>query len=294
MSPAATMNAAASTILGEDVRVRSRYRWVTRFGLAVVLVLALVLAADQVLNPHRFPIKEIKISGDFVNADSSAVRSVVQSKLKGNFFSVNLGELENAVEGVEWIYSTAIRRLWPSTIVVEIVEIKPVANWGEDKWLNFTGDLVARPQGKVPYSAAALPAISGPEGESRKIWAAFRNWSGQFSSVGLSLDSLSLDKTGLWTLELALGALVVNQNQNEEQPAAGVVTMVVDRVGAEHKVDRFIHALSRELIDRFPQMLHVDLRYPNGFAIQWQDGLEDGQYLSAVEQGPDTKPATGN
>ena len=65
-------------------------------------------------------------------------------------------------------------------------------------------------------------------------------------------------------------------------------------LGFPDHTDRFIHALSRELIDRFPQMLNVDLRYPNGFAIQWQDALEDGQYLSAIEQGPDTKTATGN
>jgi cell division protein FtsQ len=294
MSPAATMNTTESSALGVEVQAGSRYRWVTRFGLATVLVLALVLAADQLLNPHRFPIKQVEISGSFVNASGAAVRTVVETNLQGNFFSVNLTELENAVEQVAWVYSSAIRRVWPSTIVVEIVEIKPVANWGDNKWLNFTGDLVSRPDDNVPETAAMLPKISGPESESRAIWAAFRNWSGQFSSVGLSLDSLSLDKTGLWTLELALGALVVNRSQDSEQPATRVVTMVVDRGDAERKVDRFIQALSRELIDRFPGMLHVDLRYPNGFAIQWQDGMDSGEYLSAVEQGPDTKTAAGN
>ena len=280
--------------LNYDPEPENRYRWVIGIGLAVVLILALVLAADQLMNPNRFPITEVEVSGELVNVSGSAVQAIVSSRLIGSFFSLNLAELEASVEKDPWVHTAAIRRVWPSTIVVEVVEVKPVAVWGKDKWLNFTGDLVSQPVGTARSQSAELPKISGPEAESRAVWRAFRHWSGQFASVGLSLDALDLDDTGLWSLNLTLGALALSRSSDSNLVGADQVTMVVERADAEIKVDRFILALSQELIDRFPEMQHVDLRYPNGFAIDWRDGLSSEKMLSASNGNDKSKTSTSN
>ena len=173
-----------------------------------------------------------------------------------------------------------MRRVWPATLIVEIVEIKPVASWGSEQWLNFTGDLVRRPAGAAATGAPRLPEISGPAPARREIWEAFRDWSGQFAAAGLALNALHLDGTGRWTLELTPGALTAGRGAAAQQPAA---TMVVGRNAAAGKVARFILALKQGFIEQVPAMRHIDLRYPNGFAIRWRDSAAAPQRLPSAQ-----------
>jgi cell division protein FtsQ len=156
------------------------------------------------------------------------------------------------------------------------VEVQPVARWGNDKWLNFTGDLVDRQMEYQMEGNSDLPLLFGQEADLEIIWNAFQQWSGRFASNGLNLNELKLDDTGLWNLKLSLGALALNSEQirkrdTENWDMSKQVTMVVDRGNAFPRIQRFIAALNQELIVQFPDMNSIDLRYPNGFAIGWLD-----------------------
>lgn len=180
-----------------------------------------------------------------------------------------------------WVFDASVRRQWPSTLIVEIVEIQPIAEWGDDEWLNSNGDLVSR----EPWDGN-LPILAGPESMQEMVWAAFQEWHGMFAAHGLSLDRLEFDQRELWYLTLSLTALALDRNAialdetSSESTHAAEVTMIVDNSDATARIERLINALNTQLIAEFPGMKSIDLRYPNGFAINW------------IKQSPETKKLT--
>jgi len=254
----------------------SRPGWIVFIAGVLISGLIVLFVTDRVFNPKKFLIDEIEVHGTFVHVDGEQVKKIVESAIEGNYFSVSLHRLESEIKKIPWVFSASLRRKWPSTIAVDVVEVQPVARWGEDEWLNFTGHLVDRESGYGMDGNADLPLLFGPDNERDIIWKAFQQWSGQFASNGLTLEELKLDDTGLWNLKLSLGALALN-NEQLQQRAEGKtdisrqVTMVVDRDNSFSHIQRFIAALNQDLIVQFPEMNTIDLRYPNGFAIGWLD-----------------------
>lgn len=270
------LSKSASSQIGGEKPTGKVPAWL-RWGVGLILFVLLGLfITDHLFNPQKFQITDIKINGHLKNIDADQIKRVIESKIDGNYFSVSLESLEDQIEQLPWAFSASLRRRWPSTLLVEVKEIHPVAVWSESQWLNFTGDLVeVQPIAKQQFSG--LPRLYGLENEIESIWSFFRRWSGAFASTGLSLEGLTLDANGLWHLELSLGALSLSQDgpveidTKEQKPT---VRMIVDRELSSDRIDRFIRTLNQHLIVQFPFMLSIDLRYPNGFAIRWIDGQQ--------------------
>lgn len=262
-----------------------------------LLVVLSLFVVDWLFRPDKFQIDEITINDQLRNVDGEQVKNVVQSALDRNYFSVDLKQLESEVEQLSWVLSASIRRQWPSTLVVDVTEIKPVARWNTGKWLDFTGVLVLQqPEDNEDYND--LPLLDGAEDQIDVIWKTFQQWSGRFAFNGLSLKALSLDSGGLFDFQLGLGALRLSSSQyNKDDQVAdtdtGNVSMIVEMENLTMRVQRFMDALPRQLIIQFPKMETIDLRYPNGFAISWRDsGVASGILTESGVQGQ-TDSATG-
>ncbi len=262
--------------------------WVIAAIVLVIVAIALLFIVDRLFNPQQFQIKQIEVYGRLHQVDGMQVKQIVESALEGNYFSVSLQRLENKIKQIPWVFSVSLRRQWPSTIVVYVTEVQPISHWGDEQWLNVSGDLVARQPGNHNEN---LPLLSGADEQAEVVWEAFRHWSERFASSGISLEALRLDARGLWWLKLSLGALVLNGGQSAqvsraqgeaiEQPFQ--VTMVVDKTHSFSRVERFIEALNQKLIIQFPHMERIDLRYPNGFAISWRGSQPIAQSLATLE-----------
>lgn len=119
----------------------------------------------------------------------------------------------------------------------------------------------------------------------KEVWQAFQEWHGMFAAHGLSLDRLELDERELWYLTLSLTALAMDRNalsqpEGEKPIPTAEVTMIVDNSDASARIERLIEALNSQLIAEFPGMRSIDLRYPNGFAINWISESPDNQKLT--------------
>ena len=281
------MNAAAHT-LGGGLR---RPPTATLAGWIIIPVLGLLAAlfvADRLYNPAQFRIEVIEVHGRLSpghgHGDSGGdgggeqIKAVVAKSLSGNYFSLSLPGIEARVEALPWVFSASVRRQWPATLVVEVVEVQPVAKWGWHHWLHFTGALVAREAGSeaVPVTQD-LPLLSGPEHQQKTVWEAFRRWSGMFAAHGLRLDELRLDARELWHLRLSLGALALPRTVSSATPAQksppAPVALIVPRENAEARITQFIGALQHPLMAEFSAMRTIDLRHPNGFAVGWKTAL---------------------
>jgi cell division protein FtsQ len=265
----------ATQLAGSSVTDSANPRWVAILIGLLIASLFLLFVADRLFHPENFQIEEIEVRGQFNHVNGAEVKKIVEGALEGNYFSMSLKKLEWKITQLPWIYSAALRRKWPATLVVDVVEVQPVAIWGQRQWLNFTGDLVGRQDVlDEKYHVdqyKKLPLLFGPDHERHAVWKAFQDWSGRFASNGLVLDELGLDKRGLWHMKISLSALVRNSEETIQPTNTVPVSLVVDRENADARIWRFIDALNHALISRFLEIKSIDLRYPNGFAVQWYE-----------------------
>ncbi len=261
----------------------ARPLWIAMVSGVFIASLVLLLVADGLFHPQRFQIQDIEVRGRFDQVDGNQVKRIVEAALEGNYFSLSLHRLENRITQIPGVFSASLRRQWPSTIVVDVVEVQPVARWGENQWLNFTGDLVDRQETISGNNDAGdypgLPILFGPENQRQTVWETFRDWSGQFASNGLVLNQLGLDSRDLWHLNLSLSAPALHGNQSGQHsnPSAAPagVSIVVDRDHADSRIRRFIAVLNQQQIIQLAEIQSIDLRYPNGFSIGWRKPLQN-------------------
>ena len=254
--------------------------WMVALVFLMLLGMISLFVADQLYHPEKFRIEQIEVRGQLKHVNGSQVTKVVQQSLDGNYFSASLDQLEAEINQIPWVFNTTVRRQWPSTLVVRIDEVQPIAEWGDDQWLNSSGDLVKRQPWNHP-----LPVLRGPIAMQKEVWRSFQRWHEKFVSHGLSLDRLEFDERELWYLTLSLSALAIERVANiagvDSQPLTKAeVTMIVDNGDAEGRISRLIEALNSQLIAEFPGMKSIDLRYPNGFAIDWIKQSPDSQKLT--------------
>ena len=269
------MTMSVGSLVGDQQQKVGMKGWVTRVVFLFMLGLVVLFTADRLFHPKKFRIEQVQIDDQLQHVDSIQIKEVVQQSLSGNYFSADLRAIERSIRDLPWVFNASLRKQWPGTLVVEIEEVQPVAEWGDEQWLNVTGDLVEKES-----QAMQLPRLSGPAFQKDKVWQAFRTWHDMFSAHGLILESLVLDERELWYLDLSLTALALEQqsenvteetNSNSAVATSGKVGMIIDNIDATARITRFIQALNDQLISDFPSMKSIDLRYPNGFAIQWID-----------------------
>lgn len=275
-----------NTIVGPKPQLHYRHAsvarnpWVTGLAALAVVAMMILLAADRLYNPDKFRFEQVEVRAAFIHVDSEQVRAAVEATLNGNYFSASLEAIAQGLRKMPWVFSAAVRRQWPATLVVEVDEIQPIASWGDHKWLNATGDLVDR----QPWDGA-LPQLSGPDTQQQQVWQSFQAWHQIFAAHGLSLQRLRLDERELWYLTLSITALQRNAISN--QSIAGglnhVVTMIVDNSDATARIKRLINALNSQLIAGFGDIKSIDLRYPNGFAINRIKHFSKDRKLTQVQ-----------
>jgi cell division protein FtsQ len=134
---------------------------------------------------------------------------------------------------------------------VQVVEHRPFARWGADRLLSEHGRLFPVKGIRVP---AKLPELAGPDARVQDVVALYNESRALFASTGHDVRSLALDARGSWSLVLNDGTEVV-----------------VGRSDARPRLGRFARLLPQ--LTAQPQRLlrRADLRYTNGFALQWTD-----------------------
>ena len=227
-------------------------------GLAALLFAASALRA--LLSSPLFPLREVVVLGELKHADREEITSALDG-IGGNFFAAELADVRGRLEQVPWVRRVDARRVWPDRIEIRIEEHVAFARWGDSGFVNTFGE---------PFSAsmdaeaqAALPLLAGPAGTEGELARRYRRFTELLAPLATAPDRVVLSPRHAWQLRLGEG------------PYAGL-TMELGRDGpeaVEARLARFVSAVPDSLA-RLPHgaaadaRRHVDLRYPNGFAMR--------------------------
>jgi cell division protein FtsQ len=206
---------------------------------------------------QQLPVQKIIFSGDRKVLLDEEMEALIRQHQKGSFFALDVNEVYELLEDMPWVYRASVRKRWPSSLHIFIVEQEPVAIWNDDLLLNTQGEIFDGGSAKQE-----LPQLFGPGGSEKTALAGFNAMQSLLSSTGLSINELFLSERFAWRVELSNGIRL--------------------NIGRQQFIDRL-----QNFIDIFPLLQaqnkainYIDLRYDIGLAVGWQKNDKKEQEIT--------------
>jgi cell division protein FtsQ len=223
------------------------------FGVAALLAVAASLRL--LLDSPLFPVREIVVQGAMKKAQRADLEHAANG-LGGNFFGVDLRTVRARLERVPWVRRVEVRRVWPDRLEAVVEEHVALARWGDEALVNTFGE---RFSGK---NTEELPMLAGPAGSEALVARRYRRFTELLAPLGESAERVILSPRHAWQVKLASGlTLELGRDGAEtvEARLARFIAVFPDTLGRLARRDTGFSS------EHFP---HVDLRYPNGFALR--------------------------
>jgi cell division protein FtsQ len=211
--------------------------------------IAVYLIARAAMSSSLFPLRTVTVAGNLRHVSGEAIRAGLAGRVSGNFFAANLDSLRGALEELPWVRRAAVRRYWPDLIQIRIEEQVPIARWTDRRLVNTYGELFS---GDVD---TALPTLGGPPGTERQVATRYAAFSALLAPLGTELVQLVLSPRYAWQIKLANGATLELGREQARGPA-------------DARLEQFVSTYPQVVADLGHTVEHVDLRYPNGFAVR--------------------------
>jgi len=248
VSPQAVISASPAS--GWRIKTNLRLRMLGTLLLLAGVVALLGWCLALLKDPATLPISKIRVQGAFVHLDESMLHRAVVERENQGFFSVNIDAVKQRVEQLPWVEQVSVRRIWPDTLGIEVVEQKALARWASGGLVNDTGRSFNPAADSYP---SGLPLFSGPENMLAVMVEQYRRNSVLLVTAGLSITGLAINSRRALTLQLNNG-----------------IELVLGRKRTQARLQRFIAVYRKLLATRRDEIVRVDLRYSNGMSVQWK------------------------
>lgn len=226
-------------------------------GLLMSLaLLSLGYAGLQLLmRSALFPLREVTVLGSLAHTARGEVERATAGRIAGNFFAADLAEVRAGLEQLPWVRRVQVRRVWPDRLEVALEEHVAFARWGDTGLVNVHGE---RFRGRAGEAAEAkLPLLAGPAGSEAEVTRRYRAFAELLAPLADAPERVILTPRHAWQVRLASGLQLELGRDGSES--------------VERRLARFVTAYPQTL-GRLPprpgEPRHIDLRYPNGFALR--------------------------
>ena len=216
--------------------------------LAAFALLAVAGAGLFGLDALRgLPVERIVVAGKLEHLRQQSLRDSLATELGDGLLFLDLRALRETLEALPWVYRAELRRRFPDTLEVHVVEQVPIARWGSGAFLNHEARVIDVTDAE---RWSDLPRLRGPEGSEARLMARYRTLRDELASLMLTPVALEEDDFG------QLRARLDN----------GVDLQFGDR-DFSARLQRFTHLWRRELDGSSRLISRVDLRYEAGVAV---------------------------
>lgn len=215
----------------------------TLYGVSAVMIIITALAI--VVRLPIFPLRGVDVTGHVTHVTIDQVRAIASEQLTGNFFTIDLDAARAAFQKLPWVRQATVRRQWPDRLRVDVQEHIVLARWRDAALVNTYGEV---------FEAAtneSLPVFSAPDGTAAEVTQHYQTFRSSLESLGKTPVQVVLSTRRAWQVRLSDGSMLeLGRNQMEE------------------RLQRFVSVYSGT-VAHFPHRpYHIDLRYPNGFAVR--------------------------
>ncbi len=230
-------------------------KWVSIFffiSLLYLLQLSFFNLKDWLTDEKSVPLSALVLTGDETHITFDKVRDVlIKQEDRLNFFTVEIAQIQEELEDMPWVYSVSIRKRWPSTLKIHVVEQSIVAIWNDSALLNRFGEIVDAQPSSAKQQYVAL---YGTDELANDVLKTYMKLNQLLKANKFSIASLSSDQRQSTSLTLK--------------------NNIVLRLGKEQKLDRIqrfltVYPLINKKYD-VNKIDYIDLRYDTGLSIGWE------------------------
>lgn len=214
--------------------------------------------------PGHLPLRVISITGEFSYLDQVQIRKRMAGALDGGFLGVDMEKVRAAVLALPWAAEVSVRRVWPDTLRLHVVEQVPLAYWNQSALVNLQGQIF-RPA-RLPLFEG-LPRLRGEDNKAPAVVGFYLQLQTGALPEGLRVAEVALNRRGEWRVVFDNG-LALMLGRNDE--------------GLARRLKDFIrtYPLLAGREGRMPR--HIDMRYEHGFAVRWRASSDTKQAARGV------------
>lgn len=220
------------------------------FALTVV-TLPVIAVLNGWFASERWPLGQLRVSAEFQRVTADQVQAAARPHLERGFFAVDLEAVRASLAALPWVEQVAVRKLWPDTLEIALVEHRALARWGESRLLSDRGRLFEVPDLET---LQGLPRFDAADAQIDEVMQMHARAQPLLTLIGEPPERMQLSPRGSWTLQLASGTELV-LGRSEPLP----------------RLERFVAALPEIRRAESRPLLRADLRYANGFALHWAE-----------------------
>jgi cell division protein FtsQ len=252
---ARSRNRRRETAVAPRERLGVLLGWLSRAVMPVstaLALLALAVLADRGISAlYAQPVSRITVAGKLEAAHRDAVRSTVAERIDAGLLGLDLDMLREELEALPWIYRASLRRRFPDTLEIHVIEQLPIARWGDEGFLNHEARVVAVADASEWDD---LPQIRGPEGSEARLMARYQRLLDLLRPLEMQPASLEEDPFGQVTVMLDNGIELALGDHDFPQ-----------------RMEDFLTLWRRELREQSARVVRVDMRYAAGAAVAFRE-----------------------
>ena len=228
-------------------------------AVAIVMPLAVLESWYLLRTSMDRPVGRVMVEGDFRFVDQLRVSDLVMAELlaqgeSGNFFALDLQQLQQHLQREVWIDRAQVGRRWPNVLTVRVQEQQPIARWSQQGFLNVRGEVIGA---NTASELQDLPVLEGPAGGEQEVMAQYQRLSSLLRSRDMSITYLQLLATGVWRMQL--------------KDADRSIQVALGRDQITEKIQRMLLVFDTALKTKRQKIEKIDLRYSNGITVSWRD-----------------------
>jgi len=251
---------------------KSENQQAVSFGLGLAFFVCVLISLVSIgwwltkifIEQEHSPVNSIVISGEMPYTQREEVLGAMSDINLGNFFQVDVNDIQSQVSALPWVYSVAVRKQWPNEVKIYVVDQTPIALWNGDFLLNQFGKAFQAEKNVLKQN---LPEFFGPEGSELLALENFTNLNDLLEYRNLSIDELILSERFSWQLTLNNGVRL-NLGREERvkrvQRFMDVYPLIKTHLAEQEKQKNNHKKQLKQAVD------YIDLRYDTGLAVGWK------------------------
>ena len=221
-----------------------------RFVLVAAFVGMGFVVSHWFMTLQVFPVKQVRIEGEFNHLDNNAIKQDIEKFSTGGFFDLDIVSLRSELLGMQWVEDAYVRREWPDTVIIRVVEKEPVAKWNSTGVLTSNGHLFYP---EKMMGSKLLVSLNGPDNRHQFVLSEFNKIQSLLYQAGIKVDKLTQNERRSWKME-----------------TDGVV-IKLGRKDIYKKIENLTGIYKTLLKPQVNKIKQIDFRYTNGFSVQWKN-----------------------
>lgn len=190
-------------------------RWTFVLSFIGLLIWGGIWVFHWFADSRNFPLENVAIEAPYQHVPKKLLDEHIAPYVKKNFVTMDATRLQQELRKLPWVKNIQMRRVWPDTLLVKVIEQQPIARWGDQEVLNTEGEIFSAEASTIPTD---LPQFNGPPDDAKSMLAHYRQFQTILDKEKLKIAAIHVNPRHAWEVQLEGGPLIkLGQSQHRER-----------------------------------------------------------------------------